>query len=90
MPTRRRKLRMRDVSYMKPHKFRNYLTLTELCDKVKRDMSWIKKLEKEDRIPQAKRVKFGQLEVRLWSPEQVKEIEEILSNMRVGRPSKNG
>jgi hypothetical protein len=81
---------MRDVSFMKPAKFQDYLTLTELSREVKKDTSWLKELERSDRIPQAARVKVGQLSVRLWSPAQVQEIKTILSKMRPGRPKKNG
>lgn len=77
----------RDLSYFKPAKFKNYLTLSELCREVKRDQSWIRLLEKEGRIPIPQRVQRGKLSIRLWSPEQVEEIKEILSTLRPGRPS---
>ena len=82
------RLNMRDVGFMKPAKFKEYLTITELSREVNRDVSWLKHLEREDRIPQAKRVKVGSLLVRLWSPQQVEEIRAILSQMRPGRPRK--
>ena len=82
------RLKMRDVDFMKPERYKDYLTITELSREVNRDTSWIKHLEREDRIPQAKRVKVGSLSVRLWSPAQVEEIRAILSQMRPGRQKK--
>ena len=79
----------RDVTYLKPLKFRDYLTLSELSKRVGRDPSWIRSLERDGRIPKASRVKRGELQVRLWSPEQAEEIEEIISHHRPGRP-RNG
>lgn len=77
----------RDVDYLKPKDFKHFLTLAEVAEKVGRDPSWIRLLEKDDRIPKAKRVKRGKVEVRLWSPEQVDEIETILAGHHPGRPS---
>lgn len=79
---------MRDVDFMKPKKFKDYFTITELAREVNRDTSWLKHLERAGRIPEAARVKVGELSVRLWSPAQVKEVKEILSKMRPGRPRK--
>jgi hypothetical protein len=76
------------MSYLKPRKFRDHVTITELSRIVDRDISRLRQLEKEDRIPKAVRVKRGTLEVRLWSPEQVEEIKAIISTLRPGRPSK--
>jgi len=76
----------RDTSYLKPKKFQDYLTLSELAEKVQRDPSWIRLLEKEDRIPKAVRVKRGQISIRLWSPAQVEECERIIATHRPGRP----
>jgi len=84
------RLNMRDVSFLKPEKFQDYLTLTELSRAVNKDTSWLKHLERDGRIPEAARVKHGALLVRLWSPAQVTEIREILSQMRPGRPKKDG
>lgn len=77
----------RDLGFMKPAKFKDYLTLAELAAYVERDPSWIRALEHEGRIPKAQRVPRGKLQIRLWSPEQAEEIVEILSTMRPGRPS---
>lgn len=79
----------RDVNYMKPSRFRDYLTLGELCREVGRDSKWIRMLEKADRIPKPARVNVGSNSVRLYSPAQVAEIKSILSTMRPGRPRKD-
>jgi hypothetical protein len=73
----------------KPAKFHNHVTITELSRIVNKEVSWLRQLEKDDRIPRAARVKAGKLEIRLWSPAQVEEVKDILSNMRVGRPPKD-
>jgi hypothetical protein len=78
----------RDMAYLKPKKFQDHVTITELSRIVDRDISRLRQLEREGRIPQAARVKRGTLQVRLWSPEQVEEIKEIISKMRPGRPKK--
>jgi hypothetical protein len=77
----------RDTSRLKPAKFQNHRTIGELAREVDRDISWIRVLEAEGRIPKAIRVKRGRLQIRLWSPEQVEEIKEIFSNMKPGRPA---
>lgn len=79
----------RDVNYLKPTRFKDYFTLAELCEYVRKDPSWIRLLEKDGRIPRAQRVKRGKIEVRLWSPPQVKEIEQIIAQHKPGRP-RNG
>lgn len=79
--------RMRDVSHLKPERFQDHMTLTEVVRDVKRDPSWIKKLEREGRIPKAQR--FGKLRTRLWSPKQVEEIRQVIANSRPGRPRKD-
>lgn len=78
----------RDMSYLKPPKFRNHVTITELSRIVKRDISRLRQLERDDRIPKATRVERGTLQIRLWSPEQVEEIKDIVSKLRPGRPPK--
>jgi len=78
--------RMRDTDYMKPPAFLDYLTLTEMSRYVDRDVSWLKKLEKDGRIPTAHRVKVGKLSVRLWSPTQRDEILVIVNSLKRGRP----
>lgn len=80
----------RDVRYLKPKKFRDHLTITEVARHVKRDVSWIRRLEKKGRIPKAHRVTRGQIEIRLWSPAQVAEIERIIAGHKVGRPPGDG
>lgn len=82
------KLRPKNLGYYKPKGYEKHLTLTELGRHVNRDTSWIRQLEASGRIPQAVRVRHGKLKIRLWSPAQVKEIEEIFNRMKVGRPAK--
>jgi DNA-binding transcriptional MerR regulator len=74
------------VAHLKPPKFAHYLTLGELSVKIGRDPSRIRALEREGRLPEAKRAQVGKLPVRLYSPEQVVEIERIFKEMRPGRP----
>jgi DNA-binding transcriptional MerR regulator len=76
----------RDLNYMKPKKFVNHLTLSELSEKIGRDPRWIRRLEDAGRIPRAQRVNWGGNSVRLWSPAQAKEIKQIIAKHRVGRP----
>jgi hypothetical protein len=76
----------RSVDYLKPKKFQDYLTLSELAEKAERDPSWIRWLEAEDRIPRAIRVKRGKISVRLWSPEQADEVCAIIATHHPGRP----
>lgn len=78
---------MRDVSFFKPAQFQDYVTISELSRLVGKDISWLRRLERAERIPKASRVKRGELEIRLWSPLQVEEIREILSTLKMGRPS---
>jgi len=77
----------RNVDYMKPSGFKDWFTLAEASRECSRDPSWLRKLESENRIPKAKRVKVKSLSVRLWSPQQIEEIKLILSGLRRGRPS---
>src|SRR5262245_24363294 len=76
----------RDLSYLKPPKFRNHVTIIELSRIVNPNRSRLRQLEREGRIPIPARVKRGTLEIRLWSPSQVEEIMDIISQMRPGRP----
>ena len=77
---------MRNLEFLKPRKFSEHVTISELSRLVRREISWLRQLEREGRIPKASRVQRGKLSVRLWSPEQVEEIREILYEMRPGRP----
>lgn len=79
----------RNVNYLKPPRFSTHLTISELSREVDREISWLRQLEREGRIPKAARVTRGALEVRLWSPAQVEEIKEIIASHRPGRP-RNG
>jgi hypothetical protein len=83
---RRETLEPRDLSFFKPDKFRDYLTITELSRIVNRDVTRLRILEREGKIPKASRVQRGELSIRLWSPEQVVEIGEILKTLKPGRP----
>lgn len=76
----------RDMNYMKPEGFEEYLTITEVGRLLGRDTRYLRRLEEANRIPRAHRVKVGELSVRLWSPRHVEEIQEVLSKMRRGRP----
>src|SRR5262252_371175 len=67
----------RPLDYFKPARFKNYLTLAEMAREIPCDPSWLRKLERAGRIPQAQRVKRGKLSIRLWSPEQRDEIVKI-------------
>jgi hypothetical protein len=83
------KLKTRDVTFLKPKGFEDWLTITELSVKVGKDISWLRKLERDKRIPKAKRVNHGELRVRLWSPVMVDEIQSILGTLKRGRPRKS-
>jgi hypothetical protein len=76
----------KSLDYFKPPKFKEYLTLAELCEQIGKDPSWIRVLEAQGRIPKAIRVKRGKLDIRLWSPAQADEIAVIIGKHRPGRP----
>ncbi len=78
----------RNTDYMKPDRFQDYLTITELSRYVDRDISWLRKLERDGKIPEAHRVQVGKLSVRLWSPTQADEIYSIVRSLKRGRPKK--
>lgn len=79
----------RDTGYFKPAKYKDFLTLAEMSRAVGCDPSWLRKLERAGRIPQAQRIQRGKLQIRLWSPAQRDEIIAIISEHRVGRPAKD-
>jgi hypothetical protein len=81
-----RPVQAKQVANWKPVKFQHYLTIGEVSRILKKDPSWIKKLERDDRLPIPVRVQRGELEVRLYSPEQVEEMREIFRRMKPGRP----
>jgi hypothetical protein len=62
----------------------------ELARLIGRDPTRIRKLEREGKIPTAKRVQCGKLSVRLFSPMQVAEIQEIIPTLRPGPRPKDG
>jgi len=78
-----------DSSRWKPEGFENYLTLAELCRVVKRDPSRVRRAEQRAKrgeivFPSPIRVKIGKLRVRLYSPEEVKQVKEWFRNARPG------
>jgi predicted DNA-binding transcriptional regulator AlpA len=79
----------RDMRPLKPERFRDWMTIQELSQHTGKTQKWLLKLEKEGRIPQASRLQKRSLGWRLWSPEQVDEIHQILATHKVGRPRKN-
>jgi hypothetical protein len=79
----------RGLDYLKPKKFKHYLTSSELALFVPCDPRWLKRLEADGRIPEAQRVPMGALSIRLWSPQQAEEIKGIIEGHQVGRPTKS-
>jgi len=78
----------RRVDQWKPKGYEDWLTLGELSFVVNRHKDYLRRLERQERIPLPKRVTRGELEIRLYSPFVVGEIKEILSLMKPGRPRK--
>jgi hypothetical protein len=76
------------VDQWKPKGYEDWLTLGELSFEVDRHRDYLRRLERQERIPLPKRVTRGELEIRLYSPFMVKEIKEILSRMKPGKPRK--
>jgi len=68
----------------KPEGFEHYRTMAELCTIVNRDRSRIVQLEREGVIPAPIRVKVGSLHVRLYSPDEVRTIEEWFRTAKPG------
>jgi hypothetical protein len=81
-------LRPFDTSRFKPPRFKHFFTINEVARAVNRDPSRIRKLERAGTIPQAQRFQLGKTSMRLWSPEQVEEIKEIVANLKPGRKPK--
>ena len=79
-------VRKLEVDHLKPPKFKHYLTLGELSRRVKKDRDWIRRLEREGRIPEGIRHRVAGQQIRLYPPARVREIEEFFSNQRPGRP----
>jgi DNA-binding transcriptional MerR regulator len=76
------------VEHLKPEKFRDHFTISEVAWAVGRDVSRIRQLEREGRIPKPVRHRVGELQVRLYSPAAVDEIQDIIGHMKPGRPRK--
>lgn len=74
----------RNMDWMKPKGFSDYMTKTEVSIKLNTDPRWLERLEAAGRIPKATRVEHGKLQYRLWSPAQVEEIRTILAGHRPG------
>lgn len=81
-----RMMRRTGLAHLKPKKFKDYKTMSEVAAEIPVDTRWLRRLESEDRIPRAQRVPMGTLQMRLWSPEQVEEIKTIIAQHKVGRP----
>jgi hypothetical protein len=76
----------RNMDWIKPPRFKDYMTKSEVSIKLSVDPRWLERLEAAGRIPRAMRVEHGKLGYRLWSPAQVEEIREIIKGHKVGRP----
>jgi hypothetical protein len=86
-PIVRKEKNRRRVNQWKPEGYEDWLTLGELSVVLDKDRDYLRRLEREDRLPIPKRVRRGELYVRLYSPLQVTECKEIFSRMKVGRPA---
>lgn len=74
----------RNMDWMKPKGFEDYMTKTEVSIFLNTDARWLERLEAMGRIPKASRVQHGKLQYRLWSPDQVEEIRAILASHKPG------
>jgi hypothetical protein len=63
-----------DFSRWKPKDKQDWLTMTELARKCGRDVSWLRRLDRQGQLPKAARVKVGRLSVRLYSPAKADQI----------------
>lgn len=78
-----------DYSRWKPEGFERYLTVQELADLVKRHRSRIYQLEKKGIIGAPIRVQVGELQVRLYSPQECAKIKEHFATVKPGpKPKK--
>lgn len=71
----------------KPKGFEDYLTVNEVVTIIKRDRRRLTQLEKAGKLPRPVRVKVGRLQVRLYSPEEVKQIKAYFKNAKPGNPN---
>lgn len=83
------RLHPRDVTFLKPKGYEDWLSTMELSRATGKDIRWLHRLESANRIPKARRFDHGKLKIRLWSPAQVKEIEDILKTLKRGRPKRS-
>lgn len=63
-----------DFSRWKPADKQDWMTMTELARYVGRDVSWLRRMDRQRQLPVAARVKVGRLSVRLYSPRQAAQI----------------
>jgi hypothetical protein len=78
-----------DYSRWKPKGFEKHLTVQELADLVGRHRSRIYQLEKKKIIGAPIRVNVGELQVRLYSPEECAKIKQHFATVRPGpKPKK--
>jgi hypothetical protein len=66
----------------KPEGFKDYLTVMELARFVDRNVSTIRRMDRDDRLPKPARVRHGRLMVRLYSPEQAEEVKAIFAAIK--------
>lgn len=76
-----------DYSRWKPDGFKKHKTIQEVATLVHRSTDRIKQLEKLGRLPRPIRVKVGRLQVRLYSPSEVKAIKTHFKNAKPGNPN---
>jgi hypothetical protein len=77
---------LKKAGMFKPPKYQHWFTLGEIVELLQKDRDWIRKLEREGRIREPKRVQVGDLSVRLYSPEHLEELREFFKSIQVGRP----
>jgi hypothetical protein len=75
-----------DYNRFKPDGMEDHLTVAEVCAIVKRHPTRIKQLEKAGVLPKPIRVKVGRLQVRLYTSQQGKKIEQHFKTAKPGNP----
>jgi hypothetical protein len=68
----------------KPADKQDWMTVTELARLVERDPTWIRKLDREGKLPKAARFKVGRLSIRLYTPAQQVEIQQLFKDAAWG------
>lgn len=82
-----------DFSRWKPADKLDWLTMTELARYVERDVSWLRRMDRQGQLPKAARFKVGRLSVRLYSPAQADQIFSMFrarDEARLTRPKPKG